>query len=67
MENKPAGMGVITVLRSKAVTVRALFGHFMRGKKLLLLPLLVLLLLSGILLMAAGGLSYVAPFVYAIV
>lgn len=32
-----------------------------------MLPLLLLFLISGILLILAGGLSYVAPFVYAII
>jgi hypothetical protein len=54
-------------VRSKATTLADMLSHFSRGKKIFLLPLLILILLSGILLIATGGLSYVAPFVYAII
>lgn len=54
-------------LHAKATTVGALLAHFSHGKRMILIPLIVLILLSGLLLIAAGGLSYVAPFVYAIV
>jgi hypothetical protein len=58
---------ILLRLRSKAITLAALLGHFSHGKKVFMIPLLILILLSGLLLIAAGGLSYVAPFVYAIV
>jgi hypothetical protein len=52
---------------AKALTIAQLLGHFSRGRKLVLLPLLIIILLSAVLLILAGGLSYVAPFVYSIV
>lgn len=53
-------------LGSRLRTVAALFAHFARREKLFLAPLLVVLLLAAVLLIVTGGLSYVAPFVYAI-
>jgi hypothetical protein len=53
-------------LASRLVTVAALLAHFARREKLFLAPLLLILLLAALLLLATGGLSYVAPFVYAI-
>jgi hypothetical protein len=47
-------------------TVGALFAHFAHRQRFFLAPLLVVLLLAGALLVVTGGLSYVAPFVYAI-
>lgn len=47
-------------------TVLALIGYFATPSRLFLLPLLLILLLSGLLLALSGGLSYVAPFWYAI-
>jgi predicted FMN-binding regulatory protein PaiB len=47
-------------------TVLALVAHFARPNRFFLLPLLVILLGSGVLLLLTGGLSYVAPFWYAI-
>lgn len=51
---------------SRTGTVLALFGHFLRRERLFLAPLLVVLLAAGALLVVTSGLSYVAPFVYAI-
>jgi len=53
-------------LISRVITVRSLFRYFLRRGRLLMLPLLIFILLSGILLVLTGGLSYVAPFVYAV-
>jgi Family of unknown function (DUF5989) len=47
-------------------TLWSLFAHFARPSRFFLLPLLVILLLTGALLAATSGLSYVAPFWYAI-
>ncbi|MBW8743496.1 MAG: hypothetical protein JF628_03990 [Sphingomonas sp.] len=52
---------------SRIVTVGQLIGHFSTGRRIFMLPLLILILISSLLLVLAGGLSYVAPFVYAIV
>jgi len=50
----------------RARTLLDLVGHFARAGKWFLIPMLAVLLLAGVLLMLTGGLSYVAPFVYAI-
>ena len=51
---------------SRGSTIAALLRHFTGRGRLFLLPVVVLLVVSAILLVVAGGLSYVAPFVYAI-
>jgi hypothetical protein len=51
---------------SRLATLLALFHHFTRGNRVFLLPLVLLLLLCGVLLLLTTGLSYVAPFVYAV-
>ena len=51
---------------SRLETIGMLFRHFTRRGRLFMLPLLLLVLVSAVLLVVAGGLSYVAPFVYAI-
>jgi len=57
-------MSIVRRLLSRLRTVAALFRHFTHGQRFFLLPMLVVLLLAGLLLVATGGLSYVAPFVY---
>jgi hypothetical protein len=47
-------------------TVGGLVRHFASRQRFFLLPLLLVLLLAGVLLLATGGLSYVAPFIYTI-
>jgi hypothetical protein len=47
-------------------TVTQLVGHFLHRRRFFLAPLLLVLLAAAILLVITGGLSYVAPFVYAI-
>ncbi len=47
-------------------TIGRLLLHFANRRKWFLIPLLLVLLATGILLLATGGLSYVAPFVYSI-
>ena len=45
-------------------TVGALVVYFSRRERFFLAPLLIVLLAASILLLATGGLGYVAPFVY---
>lgn len=47
-------------------TLGELVGHFLHPARFVLLPMLLVLLVAGLLLLATGGLSYVAPFVYAL-
>ena len=49
-----------------ARTVAQLVGHFLHRRRFFRAPLLFVLLAAAILLVLTGGLSYVAPFVYAI-
>ena len=51
---------------SRLMTVLGLLGYFASARRVFMLPLLLFVLVSGILLVITGGLSYVAPFVYAI-
>jgi hypothetical protein len=53
-------------LRSRLTTLGALLAHFAQRERFFLLPLLLVLLCSGLLLIATGGIGYVAPFIYAI-
>jgi len=47
-------------------TIGRILRHFASRQRWFLMPLLLVLLLAGILLVATGGLSYVAPFIYSI-
>lgn len=47
-------------------TIGRIIRHFAHRQRWFLLPLLIVLLLAGLLLLATGGLAYVAPFVYSI-
>ncbi len=47
-------------------TVGSLLVYFSRKERFFLAPLLVVLLVASLLLLVTGGLSYVAPFVYAL-
>ena len=53
-------------LLSRLRTVSALVVYFTRRERVFLAPLLLVLLLASLLLLATGGLSYVAPFVYSL-
>lgn len=55
-----------STIRSRAMTIGALLRYFVRRGRRIMLPLLIFLLVSGFLLVLTGGLSYVAPFVYAV-
>jgi len=50
----------------RSVSVAQLLRHFAARQKLFFLPLLLVLVLASLLLLATSGLSYVAPFVYAL-
>jgi hypothetical protein len=54
------------VILSRVHTIFALVRHFSHRQRFFLWPLLIVLLLSSVLLLLTGGLSYVAPFVYAL-
>ena len=56
----------VTLFVSRLSTVGSLFRHFIKPSRRFMLPLLLFLMVSGILLIVTGGLSYVAPFVYAV-
>lgn len=58
--------GPLARLASRAGTVWTLIVYFTRRERIFLAPLLAVLLIAAVLLVATGGLSYVAPFVYAI-
>lgn len=62
----PYKQSTADVLLARATTIGSLLKHFLRRGRWLMLPLLIFVLLSGILLVVTGGLSYVAPFVYAV-
>jgi hypothetical protein len=47
-------------------TLKDVVVHFSKRNKLVLIPMLVVLVLAAVLLVATSGLSYVAPFVYAL-
>lgn len=51
---------------SRLRTVGGLFAHFASRQRFFFVPLLLVLLVAGALLVVTGGLSYVAPFFYAI-
>lgn len=47
-------------------SLRELLGYFWRHRRWLLIPMLLVLLAASLLLVLTSGLSYVAPFVYAL-
>jgi hypothetical protein len=51
-------------LGNRLRTIGRVVRHFASGRRWFLVPLLFVLLASGVLLLLASGLSYVAPFVY---
>ena len=53
-------------LTARLRTVLALVRYFCARERFFLAPLLLVLLGASVLLFATGGLSYVAPFVYAL-
>ncbi|HMG56182.1 MAG TPA: DUF5989 family protein [Kofleriaceae bacterium] len=53
-------------LANRLRTIGRILRHFASRQRWFLIPLLLVLLLAGVLLLATGGLSYVAPFIYSI-
>ena len=56
--------GFLRRLASRAVTLGGLLGHFAHRRRFFLVPLVLVLLVAAVLLVATGGLAYVAPFLY---
>ena len=56
----------MSVLGNRLRTIGRIIRRFASRQRWFLVPLLLVLLLAGVLLIATGGLSYVAPFVYSI-
>ena len=56
----------MSVLGNRLRTIGRILRHFLSRRRWFLVPLLVVLMLAGVLLLATGGLSYVAPFIYSI-
>ena len=52
--------------RSRLRTLASLIRHFAHRERFFLAPLLLVLFAAAVLLALTGGLSYVAPFIYAI-
>lgn len=57
---------MLTRLLGRCVSIAQLVRHFAVHQKLFLIPLLLVLVLASLLLLLTSGLSYVAPFVYAL-
>ena len=53
-------------LSHRLLSIAQLLQHFTSRQKLFFIPLLLVLLLASLLLVVTSGLSYVAPFVYAL-
>ena len=53
-------------IRSRLTSIGELLRHFASRQKLFFVPLVVVLILASLLLLVSSGLSYVAPFVYAL-
>ena len=64
MNAKPTSF--VRSMGAHLTTVGSLFRYFSHSKRRIMFPLLLFLMVSGVLLVATGGLSYVAPFVYAL-
>lgn len=56
----------MTWFMNRLRTIGRILRHFASRQRWFLMPLLLVLLLAGVLLIATGGLSYVAPFIYSI-
>jgi len=59
-----ARRGLLRRVASRAVTLADLLRHFAHRRRFFLLPLVLVLLAAAVLLVATGGLAYVAPFLY---
>ena len=58
--------GFLGRMLARLSTLGSLVVYFTRKERFFLAPLLAVLLAAAVLLVLTGGLSYVAPFVYAI-
>jgi Family of unknown function (DUF5989) len=58
--------GFVPRTRAHARTLWMLIVYFTHKERLFLAPLLLVVLAAGVLLLLTGGLSYIAPFVYAL-
>ena len=56
----------MSLIVNRLRTIGRILRHFASRRRWFLIPLLVVLLFAGVLLLATGGLSYVAPFIYSI-
>jgi uncharacterized protein involved in exopolysaccharide biosynthesis len=56
----------VSVVGNRLRTIGRILRHFASRRRWFLLPVLIVVLLAGLLLLATGGLSYVAPFIYTI-
>ena len=56
----------MSLIGNRLRTIGRILRHFASRRRWFLIPLLVVLLFAGVLLLATGGLSYVAPFIYSI-
>jgi F0F1-type ATP synthase assembly protein I len=56
----------VSRLGNRLRTIGRILRHFASRQRWFLVPLLLVLLCAGVLLVATGGLSYVAPFIYSI-
>jgi sulfite exporter TauE/SafE len=54
----------MTMIGNRLRTIGRILAHFASRRRWFLIPMLVVLLFAGVLLLATGGLSYVAPFLY---
>ena len=59
-------MNALRAWLSRFATVRALFAHFARRGRFVLVPMLVVLVLGSLLLLATEGVGLIAPFVYSL-
>ena len=57
---------MIARVRARLVSIAELLRHFATRQKLFFAPLLIVLILASLLLLVSSGISYVAPFVYAL-
>ncbi len=56
--------GLARRLAARGWTIIGLLRHFADRQRFFLIPMLLVLLVAGVLLIATGGLSYIAPFAY---
>jgi hypothetical protein len=57
---------VIARIRARLTSIGELLRHFAVRQKFFFVPFVIVLILASLLLLVSTGLSYVAPFVYAL-